>query len=116
MYRALCKCWKPQIEEDEVIKLILKNINPQMASQLRSNGVTSVDGLVRLGQQLEKDKENQLHYEQRKKPWKLRVTSPVVVQFNNPVKAPVPQDSKTPFCCWCKGPSFSNFLSSEWFW
>ncbi len=39
---------------DEVIKLILKNINPQMASQLRSNGVTTVDGLVRLGQQLRK--------------------------------------------------------------
>ncbi len=52
MYRALCKCWKPQIAEEEVIKLILKNINPQMASQLRSNGVTTVDGLVRLGQQL----------------------------------------------------------------
>ncbi len=103
MYRALCKRWKPHIAEDEVIKLILKNINPQMASQLRSNGVTSVDTLVRLGQQLEKDRENQLQYEQRKKPWKLKVTSPVFVQGNNPVTTPA-QDSKAPFCWRCKGP------------
>jgi len=85
MYRALCKRWKPQIDESEVIKLILKNINPQMASQLRSNGVTSVDGLVRLGQQLEKDKENQVQYEHRKKPWKLRTTSPAPSQLAIPV-------------------------------
>uniref|UniRef100_A0A8C1GVQ7 Reverse transcriptase domain-containing protein n=1 Tax=Cyprinus carpio TaxID=7962 RepID=A0A8C1GVQ7_CYPCA len=109
MYRALCKRWKPQIEEDEVIKLILKNINPQMASQLRSNGVTSVDGLVRLGQQLEKDKENQLQYEQRKKPWKLRITSPAQSQLANPVPASVSQDSsKSPFCWRCKGPHAPN--------
>jgi len=47
------------LEEDEVSKLIL-NINPQITSELRSKGVTFVDGLVCLGQQLEKDKENQL--------------------------------------------------------
>lgn len=44
----------------------MKNINPQLASQLRSSSVTSDDGLVCLGQQLEKDRENQLQYEQRK--------------------------------------------------
>lgn len=66
MYRSLCKHWKPQTEEEEILKMILKNINPQLASQLRSSRVTSVDALVRLGQQLEKDWENQLQYEQRK--------------------------------------------------
>ncbi|XP_033958149.2 copper-transporting ATPase 2-like [Pseudochaenichthys georgianus] len=48
MYQSLCKRWKPNIDEEEIIKLILKNINPQLASQLRSSRVTSVDGLVRL--------------------------------------------------------------------
>lgn len=67
MYQALCKCWKPQIEEDEVIKLILKSINPQMASQLLSNGVTSVNSLVHLGQQLEKDMETNYNMNNNKK-------------------------------------------------
>lgn len=66
MYQSLCKRWKPNIKEEEIIKMVLKNINPQLASQLRSSGVTSVGGLVRLGQQLEKDRENQLQYEHRK--------------------------------------------------
>lgn len=105
MYRALCKRWKPQIAEEEVIKLILKNINPQMASQLRSNGVTTVDGLVRLGQQLEKDKENQLQCEQRKKPWTPRVSYPASGQLSTPLSAsaPAPDVSKKPFCWRCKG-------------
>lgn len=28
MYRSLCKRWKPDIEEEEIIKMVLKNINP----------------------------------------------------------------------------------------
>ena len=67
MYRSLCKRWNPDITEQEVVKLTLKNINPTMASQLRGSRVTTVEALVRLGQQLEKDRENQRHYEQRKK-------------------------------------------------
>lgn len=44
--------------------MILKNIKPYLASQLRSR-VTTVDGLVKLGHQLEKDYAQQLHYERR---------------------------------------------------
>ena len=65
-YHSLCRRWKPGIEEEEVIKLILKNINPLLASELRER-VTTVDRLVRLGQQFEKDREFQQKYEQRKK-------------------------------------------------
>lgn len=65
MYRSLCRHWKPNIQEDKVIKLILKNSNSKLASQLRSSGVNTVNGLVRLGNQLEKDRDNQLLYEQR---------------------------------------------------
>lgn len=44
MYQSLCKRWN--IKEEEIKKLILKNINPQLKSQLRS-----VE-LLRVGQQL----------------------------------------------------------------
>jgi len=45
-----------------------------------------------------------------KKPWKLRVSSPAPVHLNNPVTAPVSQDSSKapPFCWWCKGPHAPN--------
>lgn len=52
--------------EPEVVKMMLKNINPLLASQLRSSNVNTVEAMVRLGQQLAKDKENQRQYEQRK--------------------------------------------------
>ena len=68
MYQSLCKRWKAEISESEIIKLILKNINPQLASQLRSSRVATVEELVRLGQQLEKDRDNQHHYDRRIKP------------------------------------------------
>ncbi len=42
MYRSLCRRWKPDIQEDEVLKLIFRNISPRMASQLRGR-VTTVD-------------------------------------------------------------------------
>lgn len=97
MYRALCKRWKPAIQEEEVIKLILKNINPQLASQLRSNGVKTVDGLVRLGQQLERDKENQRQYEQK-------IQSAPQPRLPNPAQS-LPSTSKPPqpYCWRCKG-------------
>lgn len=63
-YRALCKRWKPALTEYELVKLILKNIKPYLASQLRSR-VSTVDELVKLGHQLEKDYVHQLHYEGR---------------------------------------------------
>ncbi len=59
-YRALCKRWKPMLTDPEMVKLILKNIKPHLASQLRSR-VNTVEELVKLGQQLEKDYE-QLQY------------------------------------------------------
>lgn len=66
-YRSLCKRWNPKITEPEVVKLTLKNINPKLASQLRSSNIATVEALVRLGQQLEKDRENQRQYEQKHK-------------------------------------------------
>lgn len=42
MYYSLCRRWKPEIIEEEVIKLILKNINPSIASELRRR-VSTVD-------------------------------------------------------------------------
>ncbi|XDV18310.1 hypothetical protein PO909_024025 [Leuciscus waleckii] len=60
-YRALCNRWKPNLTETEVVKLILKNIKPHLASQLRSR-VTTVEELVKLGHQLEKDYEQKQQY------------------------------------------------------
>lgn len=57
-YRALCKRWKPSLTEADIVKMILKNIKPYLASHLRSR-VTTVEELVRLGHQLEKDHEQQ---------------------------------------------------------
>lgn len=67
MYHSLCRRWKPQIEEEDIIKLIFKHINPSLASQLRSSRVTTVDELVRLGQQLERDRDNQHQYDQKRR-------------------------------------------------
>lgn len=111
MYQSLCKRWKPNIEEEEVIKLILKNINPQLASQLRGSRLSSVDGLVRLGQQLEKDRENQLQYGQRKnlfkKPSKPVSAETVAPSFNreNSARQSQPSQNRPPpaFCWRCKG-------------
>lgn len=57
-YRALCKRWKPSLTEADIVKMILKNIKPYLASHLRSR-VNTVEELVRLGHQLEKDHEQQ---------------------------------------------------------
>ena len=57
-YRALCNKWNSSLPESTIVKMIFKNINPHLASQLRGR-VNSVDELVRLGHQLEKDFEQQ---------------------------------------------------------
>ena len=88
--------------------MVLKNINPQLASQLQSNGVTTVDGLVHLGQQLEKDRENQQLYEQRNQLYQgfRGGTTSASIPVKNPVSLQVtPSQPKGPsYFCWrCKG-------------
>lgn len=51
-YRTLCKQWKPQIIEGEIVRMILKTINPASYPCRHAN---SINDLVRLGHQLEKD-------------------------------------------------------------
>lgn len=63
-YRALCKRWKPTLTEPELVKMILKNIKPYLASQLRGR-VSNVEEMVRLGQQLEKDRLQQMQFDYR---------------------------------------------------
>ncbi len=108
-YRALCKRWKPALTESELVKMILKNIKPYLASQLRSR-VSPVDELVKLGRQLEKDHAQQLHYEKRI----TQPTKPQRLNSNRPVEKP-------PVQCWrCKGhhppgncPHYSTLQSSQ---
>lgn len=96
-YRALCKRWKPTLTESELVKMTLKNIKPYLASQLRGR-VTTVEDLVRLGQQLEKDHLQQLQYN-------YRVSSK---QVQSGLKGPLPPVNrpvdKPQVQCWrCKG-------------
>lgn len=97
-YRALCKRWKTTLTENEIVKMILKNIKPYLASQLRSR-VNTVEDLVKLGHQLEKDFEEQLRYEGRvglKQQTNLQ--KPQVTQPNRLAEKP-------PVQCWrCNGP------------
>lgn len=58
---------KLDMSKTKNIKLILKNIHPYLLSQLMSSGVTRVEALVWLGQQLEKDEEKRLQMEQQNK-------------------------------------------------
>lgn len=64
-YQALCKKWKPAISESEALKLLLKNMNPYLISQLHGR-VGTVEELVRLGHQLEKEQGHQQVFEQKK--------------------------------------------------
>ena len=92
-YRALCTRWDAKLTELDIVKLILKNIKPYLASQLRGR-VNDVDELVRLGHQLERDHEQQLEYEQ------------TIQKKNNPahkVSTPVQHVERPPVCWRCKG-------------
>lgn len=75
-YRVLCKRWKADLTEGDIIKMTLKNIKPYLASPLRSR-VSTVEELVRLGHQLEKDYEQQLKYDSRTTP-KYHTSTPFI--------------------------------------
>lgn len=96
-YRALCRRWNSTLTDSELVKMILKNVKPFLASQLRSR-VNTVDELVKLGQQLEKDFEHQQHYE---KQTGLKQVSPPQRTIPNRPTERVNQPSAQ---CWrCKG-------------
>ncbi|MED6241876.1 hypothetical protein ATANTOWER_029156 [Ataeniobius toweri] len=88
--------------------LILKNIDPSLASQLRSSRVMTVDELVHLGQQLEKDRDNQQQYEHRKqaktppKPADHRPHPDSTVRQRQPNYTQNHNRPSQPFCCRCK--------------
>ncbi len=69
-----------------------------MASQFRSNWVTTVDGLVCLGQQLKKKRKTSYYKNNGKKTWKPRVSHPASVQLRTPLSAsaPAPDVFKNP--------------------
>ena len=95
-YRALCTRWDANLTEQDIVKLILKNIKPYLASQLRGR-VKDVDELVRLGHQLEKDHELQLEQDQAKQS---------KYHFTQKASNTTPQStqSRPPLLCWrCKG-------------
>lgn len=94
-YRALCKRWKSSLTEAEIVKMVLKNVKPHLASQLRSR-VSTVEDLVKLGHQLEKDYEQQLQYE-------TGLNRKVVPDTSS--KSPNRSEHKVPYVrCWrCKG-------------
>ena len=89
-----------------------------MASQLRGR-VTTVDELVRLGQQLEKDRASQTNYEQRTK--KIVMQKEKVEMFT-PNDQPLQKDniSHVVYCWRCKGshapyscPNYNQFKKSN---
>lgn len=77
-----------------MVKMILKNIKPYLANQLHSR-VSTVEELVKLGHQLEKDYAQRIQYVGRK-----AIKPPTVPQrpiSNQPMEKPQVQ-------CWrCKG-------------
>lgn len=96
-YRALCKIWRPSLTEASIVKMILKNIKPFLASELRGR-VDTVEDLVRLGHQLEKDHEQQLEYNSRMYA-KNPDPSPKTMHTD-----PSVEKNRPPVLCWrCKG-------------
>ncbi|KAL2082520.1 hypothetical protein ACEWY4_022338 [Coilia grayii] len=92
-FRALCKRWNPTLTESAIVKMILRNAKPQLCSQLRGR-VQTVDELVRLGHQLEKDLE-QIH---DACPLTLEQSTP------SPKRASLVREEKPLVTCWrCKG-------------
>ena len=103
------------MKEAAIVKLLLKNIDPRLASQLRGR-VGTVDDLVRLGQQLEKDKQGQALYNQRAK----QLTKPgpkegtQLSQAPPPVSQSKPANPPTQIFCWrCKG-THAPRLCPQW--
>lgn len=93
-YRALCKRWKSNLTESEIVKMILKNIKPHLASQLHSR-VFNVEELVKLGHQLENDYEQQQQYESNLHHKQQSVSPQALVNW---------QRDKASVQCWrCKG-------------
>ncbi len=90
-YRALCKRWKSNLTESEIVKMILKIIKAHLASQLRSR-VFTVDVLVKLGHQIEKDYEQQQRYES---------SLPHIQQSVLPRASLNRQLDKASVQCWC---------------
>lgn len=108
MYQSLCRRWKPKMEEENIVKLILKHINPTLASQLRSSRVATVDELVRLGQQLERDRDNQYQYDQKRQAAATSRPTESRPLTNEPTVRPrTPNYNQNrppqPFCWRCKG-------------
>lgn len=94
-YRALCNKWNSSLPESTIVKMIFKNINPHLASQLRGR-VNSVDELVCLGHQLEKDFEQQQEYGYRTN---VRSVNAPRNQKNVPNRL-----AENPVLCWrCNG-------------
>lgn len=96
-YRALCRKWNPSLTESGIVKLILKNIKPLLASQLRGR-VDTVEDLVRLGHQFEKDYQQQLDYNQR---MSSKTVNPMP---KNTTSGPPSDRSRPSVLCWrCSG-------------
>ncbi|XP_077053567.1 uncharacterized protein LOC143704722 [Siphateles boraxobius] len=60
-HRALCLKWRPDMEENEIVRRILSACNPRLASGLRGI-VLTVDQVVKVGSLIEKDWSNSKDY------------------------------------------------------
>lgn len=69
---GMCQRWKSDIQDAAVPKLIFRNINPCIVSQLLGS-ITTVDKLVRPWQELEKYRASRSQYDQ----WKKQMVKPM---------------------------------------